>query len=260
VSAPRRVALITGGTRGIGLGIARALAREGLDLALSGLRGTGDVAGVVRELEGEGAGVLYVQADVGDAEARERLMASVRERFGRLHVLVNNAGITSLDRGMDLLDTREESFERLMRVNLQGPWFLTRAAARWMIEQGSGDAGHASCVVNIGSVSATHASVGRGDYCVAKAGLAMATRVWAARLGEHGIPVYEVRPGLIHTDMTAPAREKYDRSIASGLLVQPRWGEPADVGRAVALLVRGELPYSTGQVLLVDGGLTLERL
>jgi NAD(P)-dependent dehydrogenase (short-subunit alcohol dehydrogenase family) len=254
------VALITGGTRGIGLGIARALAREGLDLALSGLRPGTEVAAAVAELEAAGAEVLYEAADVGEREARERLMAAVRSRFGRLHVLVNNAGITSLDRGMDLLETREESFERLMRVNLEGPWFLTRDAARWMIEQQEAESGFTGCVVNVGSVSATHASVGRGDYCVAKAGLAMATRVWAARLGEHGIPVYEVRPGLIRTDMTAPAKERYDRLIGEGLLLQARWGEPADVGRAVALLVRGELPYSTGQVLVVDGGLTLERL
>jgi NAD(P)-dependent dehydrogenase (short-subunit alcohol dehydrogenase family) len=260
VTATRRVALITGGTRGIGLSIARALVSEGLDLALSGLRARDEVQGVIRELEDLGAEVLYEAADVGARDARERLVSSVRERFGRLHVLVNNAGMTSLDRHLDLLEAREESFERLLRVNLQGPYFLTRAVARWMIEQAAAERPFRGCVVNVGSVSATHASVNRGDYCVAKAGLAMTTRLWAVRLAEHGIPVYEVRPGLIHTDMTAPAREKYDRLIANGLLVQPRWGEPADVGRAVALLVRGELAYSTGQVLSVDGGLSLERL
>lgn len=260
MTAPRRVALVTGGTRGIGLGIARALAAEGLDLALSGRRAAAEVAGVLEDLEARGAAVHYEAADVGESDARTRLMAAVRERFGRLHVLVNNAGITSLDRGRDLLDAREDSFERLLRVNLQGPYFLTRDAARWMIEQRGADAGFRGCVVNVGSISATAVSVSRGDYCVAKAGLAMASRVWAARLGEHGIPVYEVRPGLIRTDMTAPAREKYDALIEGGLLVQPRWGEPDDVGRAVALLARGDLPYSTGQVLVVDGGLTLQRL
>jgi NAD(P)-dependent dehydrogenase (short-subunit alcohol dehydrogenase family) len=254
------VALVTGGTRGIGLGIARALAAEGLDLAISGLRPPAQVAAVVQSLEESGIGVLYVPADVAERAARERLMAALRERFGRLNVLVNNAGMTSLDRGLDLLDSREESFERVMRVNLEGPWFLTRDAARWMIEQRGAESHFQGCVVNVGSISATHVSTNRGDYCVSKAGLAMATRVWATRLGEHAIPVYEVRPGLIRTDMTAPAQEKYDRLIAQGLLVQPRWGEPEDVGRAVALLVRGELPYSTGQVVVVDGGLTLERL
>jgi len=258
--ATRRVALITGGTRGIGLGIARALCAEKLDLALCGLRPRSEVEAVLGELGGRGAEVLYEPADVGDRAARERLLAVVKERFGRLHVLVNNAGMTSLDRGLDLLDAREESFERMLEVNLQGPYFLIQAAARWMLEQRETRSDHEGCVVNISSVSATVVSLNRGDYCVAKAGLSMATSVWAARLAEYRIPVYEVRPGLIHSDMTAPAREKYDRLIAGGLLPQARWGEPEDVGRAVAALVRGELPYSTGQTLTVDGGLTVQRL
>jgi NAD(P)-dependent dehydrogenase (short-subunit alcohol dehydrogenase family) len=255
-----RVALITGGTRGIGLGIARSLAAEGLDLALCGLRSRDEVRPVLDELRGRGREVIYETADVGSREERERLMVRVRERLGRLHVLVNNAGMSSLDRGLDLLDAREQSFERLLRVNLQGPYFLTRAAARWMLDQRESDPSHAGCIVNVSSVSATVVSVNRGDYCVAKAGLSMATRVWAARLAEHGIPVYEVRPGLIRSDMTAPAREKYDALIEGGLLPQARWGEPEDVGRAVAALVRGDLPYSTGHALAVDGGLTVQRL
>jgi NAD(P)-dependent dehydrogenase (short-subunit alcohol dehydrogenase family) len=256
----RRIALVTGGTRGIGLGIARALAAEGLDLVLGGRRPREEVLPVLEELEATGVAVDYAAGDVGERESREGLMAAVRERFGRLHVLVNNAGITSPDRGRDLLDAGEESFERVLRVNLQGPYFLTRDAARWMLEQKAGDPAFRGCVVNVGSISATHVSLHRGDYCVAKAGLAMASRLWAARLGAEGIPVYEVRPGLIRTDMSAPARERYDRLIEEGLLVEPRWGEPGDVGRAVAMLVRGDLPYATGQVLTVDGGLTLGRL
>ncbi len=195
----------------------------------------------------------------GDRAARAELVESVRKRFGRLHVLVNNAGVAPLQR-RDLLDATEESFERVVRTNLQGPYFLTQTIARWMIEQRRANRAYRAAVINISSVSAVLASVQRGEYCVSKAGLSMATQLWAARLGEWDIPVYEVRPGIVHTDMTASAKAKYDRLIAEGLLVQSRWGEPEDVSRAVALLARGELPYSTGQVLTVDGGLSLRRL
>lgn len=256
----RRVAAVTGGTRGIGLGIARALAADGLDLILCGMRPAADVTQVLDDLRSAGGQVVYEQADVADPEARGRFLSTAREQLGSLHVLINNAGITSLDRDRDLLDAREESFERLLRVNLQGPYFLTRDAAVWMIEQRAKDPDFAGCVINVSSVSAELVSVNRGDYCVSKAGLAMATRVWAARLAEHGIAVYEVRPGLIRTDMTAPATEKYDRAIAEGLLLEPRWGEPEDVGRAVRALARGDLSYATGQVISVDGGMTVHRL
>jgi 3-oxoacyl-[acyl-carrier protein] reductase len=148
----------------------------------------------------------------------------------------------------------------VMRINLQGPYFLTQAVANWMIEQRQRDAGFEGCIVNISSISATVASPSRGEYCISKAGVSMATRLWAVRLGEFGIPVYEIRPGVIETDMTRPVRGKYDQLIGEGLLVQSRWGVPEDVGKAVAALVRGDLAYSTGQVLLVDGGLTLQRL
>ena len=147
-----------------------------------------------------------------------------------------------------------------MRINLQGPYFLTQAVANWMIEQRRENEDFEGCIVNISSISASVASPSRGEYCISKAGLSMATKLWAARLGEYGIPVYEVRPGVIKTDMTRPVQEKYDSLIDQGLLVQSRWGFPKDVGRAVAMLVRGDLPYATGQVLVVDGGLTLQRL
>ncbi|MEE9603348.1 MAG: SDR family oxidoreductase, partial [Thermoguttaceae bacterium] len=153
-----------------------------------------------------------------------------------------------------------ESFERLMRINLQGPYFLTQAAANWMIAQRKADASFEGCVVNVGSISATVASPSRGEYCISKAGIAMATQLWAVRLGEEGIPVYEIRPGVIKTDMVKAVEGKYDKLIAEGLCVQPRWGMPHDVGKAVAMLVRGDMPYSTGQVLMVDGGLALQRL
>jgi 3-oxoacyl-[acyl-carrier protein] reductase len=255
----RRVALVTGGARGIGLAMASHLARDGFDLAVCGTRSADAAAEAVRSLREHGGEVLYAACDVGDRAARAELVGSVRERFGRLHVLVNNAGVAPLQR-RDLLDATEESFERVVRINLQGPYFLTQAIARWMIEQRRADRAYRAAIINISSVSAAVACVQRGEYCVSKAGLSMATQLWAARLGEWDIPVYEVRPGIVHTDMTAPAKAKYDRLIAEGLLVQSRWGEPEDVSRAVALLARGELPYSTGQVLTVDGGLSLRRL
>jgi 3-oxoacyl-[acyl-carrier protein] reductase len=255
----RRVALVTGGTRGIGLGIARALAREGFDLALCGLRDEPEARPAVEGLVALGAEAIYVRADVGEGPDRDRLLARVRDHFGRLHVLVNNAGVAPSVRD-DLLEASEDSFDRLLRVNLKGPYFLTQAAARFMVEQRRADPAWSGSIVNVTSVSASVASTNRGEYCVSKAGLAMATQLFAARLGEHGIPVYEVRPGIIRTDMTAGVAERYDRLIADGLLVQPRWGTPDDVGRAVAALARGDLGYSTGAVLVVDGGLTIPRL
>ncbi len=255
----RPVALVTGGSRGIGLGVARALAREGFDLAVCGMRDADAVAAVVGELEGIGVGVLYCRADVAERADREAMLAALRERFGRLDVLVNNAGVAPRAR-TDILDATEESYDRVMRTNLQGPYFLTQAAAGWMIEQRRARSDLRFCIVNVSSVSAVMASVSRGEYCLSKAGVAMATRLWAARLGEFDIPVYEVRPGVIETDMTAGVKEKYDRLIGEGLCVQARWGRPDDVGRAVAMLARGDLPYSTGQVLMVDGGMTLPRL
>jgi len=172
---------------------------------------------------------------------------------------VNNAGVAPKIRA-DILEASEESFEQLIRINLQGPYFLTQRVANWMIEQKKTMPGFAGCIINITSISATVASTNRGDYCLTKAAMSMSTKLWAVRLAEFDIPVYEVRPGIIRTDMTAPVQEKYDKLIAEGLLLQPRWGLPEDVGKAVAMLARGDLPYSTGAVLVVDGGLTLQRL
>jgi NAD(P)-dependent dehydrogenase (short-subunit alcohol dehydrogenase family) len=206
-----------------------------------------------------GAAVLYVQADISESAERRRLVEAARERFGRLHLLVNNAGVAPKVRA-DILEATEESFEWVLRVNLQGPYFLTQRCAQWMIAQKKADPAWRGCIVNISSISATVASTNRGDYCVSKAGVAMATQLWAARLGEFGLPVYEIRPGLIQTDMTAAAQATYDKLIAEGLLVEPRWGAAEDIGTAVAMLARGDLPYATGQVLTLDGGLTLRRL
>ena len=211
------------------------------------------------ELAAAGAEPLYVRADVADVAGHGAMLEAVRGRYGRLDVLVNNAGVAP-DVRADLLDATPASFDRLIGINLRGPYFLTQAAARWMAGQRRADPAFRGCVVNVSSVSATQASTNRGDYCVSKAGLAMATRLWAMRLAEFGIDVYEVRPGVVSTDMTAGVKAKYDVMIEAGLTLEGRWGTPDDVGRAVATLARGDLTYATGQVLTVDGGLSLPRL
>ncbi len=255
----RKVALITGGSRGIGLGIAEHLAQAGFDLAINGMRPAEAVTEVVQHLKKKGGDVIYCQGDIASREDRINMLAQITNHYGRLHVLVNNAGVAPKER-RDLLEATEESFEYVLSTNLQGPYFLSQKAANWMIDQGRKQADFRGCIINISSISATVASVNRGEYCVAKAGLSMMTQLFAARLGEFDIPVYEVRPGIIKTDMTAGVTEKYDRLIEGGLCVQKRWGFPDDVGKAVAALAKGDFPYSTGQVIMVDGGLTLPRL
>jgi NAD(P)-dependent dehydrogenase (short-subunit alcohol dehydrogenase family) len=210
-------------------------------------------------LRDAGANVLYVHADVGDDDARHRLIEVVRSELGGLHVLVNNAGMAPRQR-IDILQATKESFVEVMRTNLEGPYFLTQACAGWMIEQHAQDAKWAGCIVNISSTSASMPSTNRGEDCVSKAGVSMATKLWATRLGEFDIPVYEIRPGIIRTDMTAAVEKIYSELIDNGLTIQRRWGTPDDVGRAVAALVRGDFPYSTGQVIVIDGGLTVHRL
>jgi len=255
----KRVALVTGGTRGIGLASAEALAREGWDLAVCGVRGQEAVQPALQKLRDAGAAVLYVRADIGEDDAPERLVSAVRERFGRLDALVNNAGVAPQER-KDILEATRQSFDRLIRVNLRGPYFLTQAVARYMLELKGADPSFRGCIVFITSISAAVASVNRGEYCISKAGLSMASLLWATRLAGDGIAVYEVRPGIIKTDMTAGVTAKYDALIEQGLTLQRRWGTPEDVGKAVAMLARGDLAYSTGQVITVDGGLTVRRL
>ncbi len=256
----KKVALVTGGSRGIGLGIAKALAAAGFDLTINGRRDASDVAPVIADLQSAGAKVLYLQADVSDRALRGEMITHIEKAYGRLDVLVNNAGVAP-DIRADILDAGEESFDRLVSINLKGPYFLTQQVARWMVRQRE-SAGNSwrGCIINISSVSATVASVNRGDYCITKAGIAMASQLWAARLAEFNIDVYEIRPGVIATDMTAAVTEKYDRLIAAGLTIEKRWGTPEDVGRAAAVLAKGELSYATGQVLHIDGGMTVARL
>lgn len=257
--ATKRVAIVTGGSRGIGLGIAHALAASGFRVAINGRRALGEVQPVMAELANAGVEPLYLRADVGDVSEHQPMLDAIRERYGRLDVLVNNAGVAPEVRA-DLLEATPESFDRLIRINLRGPYFLTQAAAQWMVEQRRADPAFRGCVVNVSSVSATQASTNRGDYCISKAGVAMATRLWAMRLAEFGIDVYEIRPGVVSTDMTAAVKDKYDAMIAAGLTLENRWGTPEDIGRAVAALARGDLTYATGQVLTIDGGLSLPRL
>lgn len=255
---PRSV-FVTGGTRGIGLGIARALAHEGWTLALGGTRPEADVSSVLDELRALGAQVHYLRGDLAQRADRARLLAEAREAIGVPNALVNNAGRTPRVRA-DLLEATEESFEELVRINLQGPYFFTQAIARDQVERRRADASFDAAIVFVTSVSADMASPNRGEYCVSKAGLSMAARLFAARLAADGIPVFEVRPGIIATDMTAGVRDAYDRRIAEGLVPEGRWGQPEDVGRVVAALLRGDVPYATGTIINVDGGLSIPRL
>lgn len=254
----KRVALITGGSRGIGFGIAKHLAQNGFDLALNGIRDEKAVDDALLELRSAGPDILYCQGDVSLTADRKKIIEQVKKKFGKLHVLVNNAGVAPKER-KDILETSEESFDRLIATNLKSTYFFSQQVANWMIEQKKADTSFSSCIINISSVSATAANVNRGEYCVSKAGISMVTQLFAVRLGEFDIPVYEVRPGVIDTDMTAAVKEKYDKLFAEGLAVQKRWGYPDDVGKAVSALALGNFSYSTGQVIMVDGGLTLSR-
>lgn len=242
-----RVALVTGATRGIGFGIAETLCAGGFTVAAVGTRPEGTVFG-------DGC---YIQCDISSASDRQRAVDTVYEKYGRLDVLVNNAGVAPLVRG-DLLDMSEESLDRLLSINLKGTFFLTQYAAKRMIEQKSIETPR--MIVTITSISAETASVSRGEYCISKAGLAMTTKLFADRLACEGINVYEVRPGIIETDMTAGVKAKYDALIEGGILPIKRMGKPADVARIVLGLTTGLFAYSTGDVIHADGGFHISRL
>lgn len=252
----RSVALVTGGSRGIGRGICIELARAGYVVAIN-FASNAAAAEQTRQLLVDPTQADLFQADLADAAQRHRLVESVLDRWGRIDVLVNNAGIASPGRH-DLLEASEESWELVMGVNLRGPFFLTQAVARQMLRQSQGPC--RPCIINISSVSAYTPSVSRGDYCIAKAGLSMLTKLFAVRLAEAGIGVFEVRPGIIDTDMIESVRQRYAQRIADGLTPIRRFGTPEDVGLAVALLATGKLTFSTGEVLNVDGGYHLRSL
>jgi NAD(P)-dependent dehydrogenase (short-subunit alcohol dehydrogenase family) len=248
-------ALVTGASRGIGRGIALALAGAGFDVVVNYVGNATAAAEVAAEVEQKGARAAVVQADLALSADRERLVSEAYEAFGDIELLVNNAGVAPSVRA-DILEATEESFDRLVGINLKGPYFLTQLIANRMIA-----AGTRGRIVTISSMSAYTASVNRGDYCITKSGLSMLTKLYAARLAEHGINVYEVRPGIIATDMTGAVKEKYDHLIhEAGITPIRRWGTPDDVGRAVLAIATDLLPFSTGQVIDVDGGFHLRTL
>lgn len=260
------VGLITGGSRGIGRGIALELAKLGYDLLINyagnvtAAKQTAADCEVQAKTNGQKVQVEICQADISVAADRRKLIDFTKSHFGHLDLLVNNAGVAPNVRA-DILEATEESFDRLLSINVKGPYFLTQLAAKWMIEQrGARTSPVAPKIVTISSISAYTASLNRGDYCISKAALSMITPLFAARLAEHGINVYEIRPGVIATDMTGPVKEKYDKLIAEGLTPIKRWGQPEDIGRAVAAIARDLLPFSTGEVINVDGGFHLRRL
>jgi len=276
-----RVALITGASRGIGRGIALELAKLGYDLVINFAGNQPAAEQTAQDCVATGKAVGKTiraepcQADISQSAARTELIEFTRATFGRLDLLVNNAGVAP-DVRADILDASEDSFDRLMAINVKGPYFLTQLAAKWMIElvgtrstasqistelQGRGGTRpYLPKIITITSVSAYTASTNRGDYCVSKAALSMLTPLFATRLAEHGINVFEIRPGIIATDMTGPVKEKYDKLIADGLSPIQRWGTPEDIGKAVAAIASDALPFSTGEVINVDGGFHLRRL
>ncbi len=251
------VALVTGSARGIGLGIAEQLAQNGLNIVVDDIPPEADKT--ILHLTNLGAEALYVQADISSADERKKLLQKIKERFGRLDLLVNNAGVAPKVR-MDLLQATEESWDRVMTINLKGPYFLTQLVANWMIEQKKQYPDRDYRIVNISSNSAYTSSPSRGEYCLSKAGVSMMTKLYADRLAEYNIGVYEIRPGIIATDMTSVVKEKYDTLINNGLLPIKRWGLPQDIGKAVLAIAKGYLGYSTGEVINVDGGFHLHRL
>lgn len=255
----RTVALITGGTRGIGLGIAKKLAKEGIDLALNGVRPLSDVKDILACLENEGVRVEYFPGNIADKKDREAILEGVKNKFGQLNFLVNNAGVAPRVRA-DVLEVEEDDFDHLMDINLRGTFFLTQAVVKWMVEQKNIYPTSDFALVTITSVSAKLASTNRVAYCMAKSGLSMMSQVFAVRLASQQIPVFEIQPGVIETDMTAKVKEIYEEKIAHGLTLESRMGTPEDVGKIVAALLRGDLSYGTGQIIAVDGGMMVGRL
>jgi NAD(P)-dependent dehydrogenase (short-subunit alcohol dehydrogenase family) len=255
----RPAALVTGASRGIGRAIAIALGRAKFAVVVNYARSAAAADEVVAEIRQRGGTAIAVAASVTDADQRQALLARARDAFGDLQVLVNNAGITSPGR-KDILEATEQSWDTVFDTNLKGPFFLTQRAAHEMIAAQAAGRLSDGTIINISSISAFAVSTDRADYCLTKAALGMMTRLFATRLADHNIRVYEVCPGVIATDMTAPVRDKYDRLIADGLTPIRRWGEPEDVARAVVALARGEFPFSTGDCIHVDGGFHIRRL
>ncbi|MCS7119774.1 MAG: 3-ketoacyl-ACP reductase [Nitrososphaerota archaeon] len=255
----RPVALITGAARGIGAAIAVELARNGFDIAVNDICEPEQASQVLDGIKAAGCKAIFIRADISIKEDRERMLSTMKSSFGRIDILVNNAGIAPKVRA-DILEASEESFDQVLAVNLKGPYFLTQIIARWMIELKQQKADLDPKIINISSISAYTSSINRGEYCISKAGLSMMTKLYADRLAEYGINVYEIRPGIILTHMTEPVKEKYDRLISEGITPIKRWGKPEDVAKAVVAIAKGYFPFSTGEVFNVDGGFHLKRL
>ena len=255
-----KAALITGGANGIGLGIAVQLAGEGYAIALLGRSAEEQVRENIDKVKSFGTPVIYISGNIAAADSRKAVLQKIDSEFGRLDVLVNNAGVAPKVR-QDILAATEESFDYVLNINLKGTFFLTQSAANYMREEVSKNIGIVPMIINISSISAYTSSTARGEYCISKAGIGMMTALFADRLAEYGINVYEIRPGIIATDMTAGVKEKYDRLILEeGILPIKRWGTPEDVANVVSVLCSGKLAYSTGEVINVDGGFHVRRL
>ncbi|MFY9176082.1 MAG: 3-ketoacyl-ACP reductase [Caldicoprobacterales bacterium] len=254
-----KVAIVTGGSRGIGYGIAQKLSEQGYRLAIFGTSDINRVKENIDKLKKYGQDVIYVQGSLSIAEDRDRLVDQVLDEFGRIDLLVNNAGVAPKVR-MDILETTIESFDYVVDTNLKGTFFLTQRVANEMIKAVEKYEDYKPIIINISSMSAYTSSISRGEYCISKAGISMVTKLFADRLADYGINVYEIRPGIIATDMTSTVKDKYDALIEGGLTPIKRWGYPEDIAKAVWALCSGLLPYSTGEVINVDGGFHIRRL
>lgn len=255
----KKVALITGAGRGIGNGIALKLAQESYNIAIIDIHDENVVADNLKKITDTGAQLIYVKGDITSKDDRTKVLDAVMQKFGRLDVHVNNAGVAPKSR-MDILETTEESFDFVLNINLKGTYFFTQQVANLMIKELSEIEGIKPRIVNVSSMSAYTSSTQRGEYCISKAGISMITKLFADRLAEYNIGVFEIRPGIIFTDMTTVVKEKYDKLIAEGITPIKRWGYPEDIANAVSALCSGKLDFSTGQVINVDGGFHIRRL
>jgi len=255
----QKAVLVTGAARGIGNATARQMAKDGYAVAIMDVFDEAMAVDGINAVKQFDTPVLYLKGDITSAESRKHVLDSVIESFGRLDVLVNNAGVAPKQR-MDILTTTEESFDFVTGINLKGTFFMTQLAANVMIDQIGKIEGIKPVIINISSMSAYTSSVQRGEYCISKAGISMITTLFADRLAEYGICVYEIRPGIIMTDMTKTVKEKYDALIANGITPIKRWGYPEDIANAVSVLCSGKLGFSTGEVINVDGGFHIRRL